>query len=86
MIIFVRKTLKEHISRVETSERGIGLLGFGVSSTYLHPHFFADVRSIGKQSGELAGNQLARRILKILEGRGSSTESSRHDTMFRQCT
>ncbi|OCF43755.1 hypothetical protein I317_02359 [Kwoniella heveanensis CBS 569] len=29
MIILVRKTLKEAISRVETSERGIGLLGFG---------------------------------------------------------
>ncbi|WRT63490.1 uncharacterized protein IL334_000395 [Kwoniella shivajii] len=29
MIILVRKTLKEAITRVETSERGIGLLGFG---------------------------------------------------------
>ncbi|WWC57979.1 uncharacterized protein I303_100514 [Kwoniella dejecticola CBS 10117] len=29
MMILVRKSLKEHISRVETSERGIGLLGFG---------------------------------------------------------
>ncbi|OCF71352.1 hypothetical protein I204_07979 [Kwoniella mangroviensis CBS 8886] len=29
MIILVRKSLKEFISRVETSERGIGLLGFG---------------------------------------------------------
>lgn len=29
MIILVRKTLRPHISRVESSERGIGLLGFG---------------------------------------------------------
>ncbi|WVR03400.1 hypothetical protein IAU60_000391 [Kwoniella sp. DSM 27419] len=29
MIILVRKTLKEAITRVETSERGIGILGFG---------------------------------------------------------
>ncbi|KIR43959.1 inositol-polyphosphate 5-phosphatase [Cryptococcus deuterogattii 99/473] len=29
MIILVRKTLRPHISRVENSERGIGLLGFG---------------------------------------------------------
>lgn len=29
MIILVRKTLRPYISRVESSERGIGLLGFG---------------------------------------------------------
>lgn len=29
MIILVRKTLRPNISRVESSERGIGLLGFG---------------------------------------------------------
>ncbi|WWC67008.1 uncharacterized protein I206_100915 [Kwoniella pini CBS 10737] len=29
MIILVRKSLGEHVARVETSERGIGLLGFG---------------------------------------------------------
>lgn len=29
MIILVRKTLRTYISRVESSERGIGLLGFG---------------------------------------------------------
>lgn len=30
-IVLVRKTLRPSISRVETSEKGIGLLGFGVS-------------------------------------------------------
>nr|ODN77240.1 hypothetical protein L203_06319 [Cryptococcus depauperatus CBS 7841] len=29
MILLVRKTLRMHVSRIETSERGIGLLGFG---------------------------------------------------------
>jgi hypothetical protein len=30
-VVFVKKTLRSAISRVETSERGIGLLGWGVS-------------------------------------------------------
>ncbi|WVQ93909.1 hypothetical protein IAU59_000987 [Kwoniella sp. CBS 9459] len=38
MIVFVRKTLKEAISRVETSERGIGLLGFGGVAVRLKVH------------------------------------------------
>ncbi|WVQ80297.1 hypothetical protein IAT38_002402 [Cryptococcus sp. DSM 104549] len=29
MIVLVRKTIKEYVTRVETSEKGIGLLGFG---------------------------------------------------------
>jgi hypothetical protein len=33
-VVFVRKTLRSAISRVETSERGIGLLGWGVSYSY----------------------------------------------------
>ncbi|WWD06010.1 hypothetical protein V865_004095 [Kwoniella europaea PYCC6329] len=38
MIILVRKSLKEFISRVETSERGIGLLGFGGVAVRLKVH------------------------------------------------
>ncbi|WWC85634.1 uncharacterized protein L201_000500 [Kwoniella dendrophila CBS 6074] len=38
MIILVRKTLKEAITRVETSERGIGLLGFGGVAVRLKVH------------------------------------------------
>ncbi|KAK8845296.1 hypothetical protein IAR55_006009 [Kwoniella newhampshirensis] len=38
MIIFVRKSLKERISRVQTSERGIGLLGFGGVAVRLRVH------------------------------------------------
>jgi len=34
-IVFVKKALKGAISRVETCEKGIGLLGFGVSSSYI---------------------------------------------------
>jgi hypothetical protein len=30
-IVLVRKSLREAVSQVQTSERGIGLLGFGVS-------------------------------------------------------
>ena len=32
-IVFVRKSLRPAITRIETSERGIGLLGFGVSAS-----------------------------------------------------
>ncbi|WVW81619.1 hypothetical protein I302_103614 [Kwoniella bestiolae CBS 10118] len=38
MIIFVRKSLKEYVTRVETSERGIGLLGFGGVAVRLKIH------------------------------------------------
>lgn len=31
MLIFARNSLKKHITGVQTSEKGIGLLGFGVS-------------------------------------------------------
>ncbi|WVF66286.1 hypothetical protein IAT40_001026 [Kwoniella sp. CBS 6097] len=38
MIVLVKKTLKEAISRVETSERGIGLLGFGGVAVKMKVH------------------------------------------------
>lgn len=30
-VVLAKKAVREHITRVETSEKGIGLLGFGVS-------------------------------------------------------
>jgi phosphatidylinositol-bisphosphatase len=32
-IVLVRNSLREAVSQVQTSERGIGLLGFGVSGS-----------------------------------------------------
>ena len=34
-MVFVKKSIREAVTRVETSERGIGLLGFGVSCSTL---------------------------------------------------
>mgnify|MGYP002718848398 CR=1 FL=1 len=34
-IVFVKRTLRDAVSQIETSERGIGLLGFGVSTAVL---------------------------------------------------
>jgi hypothetical protein len=51
MLVFVRKTLQEVVTEVETSERGIGLLGFGVSVLHTRSRLPADIA--GKQSGTL---------------------------------
>jgi hypothetical protein len=49
MIVFVKKFIMEFVSRVETSERGIGLLGFGVSGIGGYSHMLTGA---GKQSSE----------------------------------
>lgn len=51
MLVFVRKTLQEVVTEIETSERGIGLLGFGVRALSTKSRLPADVA--GKQGGTL---------------------------------
>ena len=46
--VLVRKTLRPVISRVETSEKGIGLMGFVVSSTAPLTDTIADCRRATK--------------------------------------
>lgn len=47
-IVLAKRSLREHITRIETSEKGIGLLGFGVSAHRLGPPVLT---VIGEQSG-----------------------------------
>jgi len=47
--VLVRKTLRPVISRVETSEKGIGLMGFVVSSTAPFAVIIADCQRATKR-------------------------------------
>jgi hypothetical protein len=50
-IVLVKKTLREAISHVQTSERGIGLLGFGVSFASAPSCGCGMLMATGQQSG-----------------------------------
>ena len=43
-IVLVKKALKDDVTQIETSERGIGLLGFGVSAGCVHKVMWLIIR------------------------------------------
>ncbi len=49
-MVFVKKSLREAVKRIETVERGIGLLGFGVSSRTSMTWISADLEYKGNKA------------------------------------
>jgi hypothetical protein len=75
--VLVRKTLRPVISRVETSEKGIGLMGFVVSSTLCAPCGTTDYIRATKLL-------VLSYVIELIKGSCGPSESLRHYIGFRE--